>query len=219
MQCSECNLVHPNAASFKGVQRWGALKSQGLVSCLAVVWLLPLMAAAAARGDDSSEVKTAVSAFVEAVVARDGLKMKACCSAESRRFVDGFVAMVRAFQRLNDAGVARFKEPIVENQFVARDARDIEAGVVRIDGDSATLTFAGGGNAPTDRPVALKREGGGWKVNFVANMRSKPNRLAAFLAASAKAADEVGEEIRGGKHASVAGARDALREKIAAALR
>jgi len=189
-----------------------------MLSVIALV-LATALPALSARADDRADVKAAATSFGDAVAARDVAKMKANCTAASARFVDAFVAMVQSFQKLNDAGMSRFKHRITENDFAPRSAAEINAADVSVDGDTATLAFKSDANGPRVRPTVLKREGSSWRVDFVAGMRSDPEKLLMFLDASAKAAGETTDELNAGKYASVDETQGALRRKISETLK
>jgi hypothetical protein len=212
------------ASSPKVVQRifspvqGGSLPMQSRNFVRQLVFLSLILPGSVLLADEVADVKAAATSYVEAVSVRDAARMKACCTADSGQLIDGFVKMAASFQKLNDAGIARFKEQITENQFAARDAKEVEAADVTVNGDAATLAIKREGGA-LSRPVVLKREGGAWKVHLAANMRSAPERIIAFFAASSQAADETAGEISGGKYGSAEEARTALREKIGTTLR
>jgi hypothetical protein len=172
-----------------------------------------------ARADDVADVKATAAQYADAVAARDVAKMKASSTAGSARFVERFVAMIQSFQKLNDAGMSRFKRRITENDFAPRTHAEIDAADVNVTGDTATLTFKSDPARPPERPTVLKREGDAWRVDFVAGMRSDPEKLLAFLDASAKAANEIADELKSGKYASVEETQAAMRQKVSDTLR
>lgn len=170
---------------------------------------------------DLSTPKDAVKAYGQAMRDGDAPAAKRAVTNADPRVIDALAALGASRRRLIAAAVAKFGE---DGKTVAGGSalpygeefdKMLDDAEVKIDGDTATVTE----KSKDATPITLKKVGGEWKVDYAEiTKRGDLIRILPVMDGIAKANDELADEIKSGKHATVADAKKARGQKMQQAL-
>lgn len=166
-------------------------------------------------GTDISSPKAAVKTFISAIARGDASSAKAAAIADDKqaKVIEAMAAMFPGMVKLHDAAAQKFG---------AEQAKDLEGPIAiianvdkaeeKIDGDKATVTVKG-----ANKPVALKKVDGGWKVDMAGMSSPDDAEMTKMAPIMGKVAGEVADDIKAGKFKDMNEAQQAMGKKMAAA--
>ena len=209
--------------------------------------LQALLAAAAIVGSTASfiladardDIRAAGNAFADAI--RQGkfedAKKHAVTDEKSEKFLDGMTKFVHARQTLSDAAVAKFGDegktmmPQAANAPGPRFDQKWNDAKIEVNGDTAVVTpknppennepSGPGARAPRmqPQPVKFRKDGGEWKIDLTQLPHMEQmERGMPMLEKMSTVMSEVGGEIKDGKYQNVNEAKQALHQKMMAAM-
>lgn len=194
--------------------------------CIAAgLWLGGCGANAAPIDPDAlSKPHDALMVFLNAVGQGDAARARACSigSDDDKRWIDGMTALLTGLRAYDQAMVGRFGQQAVPldvdlKQAIFSMANEpivwFQDGIVKEAEDTAEIDAAVGHvRLMAARPVYLKHDQHGWKVDLAA-MREhpdhRPETVAQFLAAG-KALQAAASEIRSGRYKTFGDAQQVL---------
>ena len=188
-----------------------------------VAALVVLFGVTSARADDRDEIRKAAEGFVKALQegsTKDAHKY-AATSDKTDKYLDAVVEITAARSKLVQASIDKFGD---EGKSIAGAARapmgvqfnkkDFDEADIEVSGDTAVVKPKTG-----QRSAKFKREAGEWKFDFADLPNAEQlSRQAPLMSKTAGAMKETAEEIKDGKYKTADEAKQALREKMLAAV-
>jgi hypothetical protein len=184
--------------------------------------LVALCASAAFAADkpDLSSPKSAAMAFGTALVAGDSAGVKAATvgTEEEYKMVDAISMMVSSMKKLNDAADAKFgKDNGISQPNAGMDiTKEIETSEIKVDGDVATVDKKDKNDK--NPPMKLKKIDGNWKVDLSSLPKENMDQMMKVIPSISKAFTELATEITAGKYKTAMEAKDAMGQKMLAAM-
>jgi hypothetical protein len=173
------------------------------------------------KHSDLSTPTAAVKVYGQAMREGDAATARRAVTNVDPKVIDALAALGASRRRAMEAAVAKFGD---DGKTVAGGSalpygeefdKMLDEADVKIDGDTATVTQ----KAKDAVPIALKREGGDWKIDYSdLTKRGDLIQMLPVMGAIAVANDELADEIKAGKYASVAEAKKARAFKMQQAL-
>jgi len=181
--------------------------------------VLPI--AAVAADTDLSTPKGAAKAFGEGMSQGnfDAVKAAVLADEAQTKALEALVKVIANFKKVEEAAVTKFGEAgktvaSQQQMSIGEELAKIDQAVEKIEGDTATLTSPG-----SQEPLHLKKADGQWKVDFAAMPGSDQIAQAVpMIDAMAGAAGELSEEITADKYKTADEAKNALGQKMMAAM-
>ena len=176
--------------------------------------------AAVAKSADLSNPKSAAMAFGNALIAGDaaGLRAATVGTDADYKIIDAVGKMVGSMKRLSDAASEKYGKDneITKGAQDTNIAEKLDKADVKVEGDTATIIDKE--KADDKNPLKLVKKGSDWKVDLGSIPKDGMDQLVKMAPAMAKAADEVTQEIKDGKHKTAKEAQEAIPQKMMAAL-
>jgi hypothetical protein len=174
----------------------------------------PAAAAAAAPLPGPKAIAVAFAAAVERGDAASARAQVNPADPAHVRWATATVELAAALKRLDAAAAARFGDAapgVSQKQFhLGESVKALEQGQEKIEGEEATVSVGGGGQA---QPLRFRKLEGKWSlVPPVAEGNAE--RTIGLYNRLAKAADRTASEIAGGVHPSAGAARGAFEARV-----
>lgn len=202
-----------------------------LVACAVIVSAAGLASWAQAKVQvDLSSPKSTLTTMAKGMQEGDKEAVRAAVTGDEKqmRAVDMMVDLISATQKMQLAAKEKFGQiPDDQSEEIAKLPAKIEQAEVKIDGDSATVTMPreqeeGVQQAPNNpgEQIRLKKVGNDWKVDVADLSRGQELTDQQLEAGKSmvKAAEDIAQEIRDGKHATYQDAMQAYGGKMLAAM-
>lgn len=181
----------------------------------------PLAARAAVEVDLTSP-KSAARTFGQGMSQGDieAVKASAIATAEQQKALEALSAVVSNFKKVEEAAIAKFGETAgktvasQQQMSIGEELEKIDSATETITGDTAVLAAEG-----SQEPLHLRKVDGQWKVDFAAMPGTEQVAQAIpMITAMAGAADELAAEITADKYKTADEAKNALGQKMMAAM-
>lgn len=200
--------------------------SRSLGGAAAVVLVL-MVAGTWARADVKEELRTSAKAFSQALADGDSATAHkyAVTDDQSSKMLDTMTHITKAHKQLTEAAVAKFGDEgkslmggpanmaTAQNERITKDMEDAD---IQVNGDTATVV------PKTNRgskPVTFKKQGGLWKIDFTQfEQKDQMMRGLPMMEKMAGVFSETADEIKADKYKNVQEARQAMFQKMAAAM-
>jgi hypothetical protein len=177
---------------------------------------------AAAQAVDASSPQAAAKSLTAAVARGDADTVRSLIVVQNdpeQQLANAYSHLLLAAKRLSEAAKKRYPggtDPFAAGGITPEEATNIDAAVVHVEQDLATLTIKG-----RERPMKLRKVGESWKVIISEEPEQSAqqrDRQVALVQGMADAMNASADDINAGRFRDVEEARNAFRTRLGAVI-